>query len=409
MGNCHGCIGRSSSRTEETKINGSGISVGSVFSSSADATTMSSTLGSSKTSDDLYINGKILSDPNLRVFTLAEMRSATNNFKVDTKLGEGGFGTVYKGWIIDKASNSSGTRHNMAVAIKRLKIESMQGFKEWVREVNFLGRLSHPNLVKLLGYCWEEELILVYEYMPKGSFDTHLFRGGSISWELRMKIAIDVAKGLAFLHSSDIQLIFRDFKTSNILLDSNYNAKISDFGLAKPGPTAGNSHVTTQVMGTYGYAAPEYVSTGHLYLKSDVYGFGVVLLEILSGRRATNTCATIQWIDQAQPHLSDPQKIRTIMDKRLEGRYPSKAAVQACELCLKCLTIDHKSRPSMIQVLESLEEIKSMKGGSYISNRNHSRTPTPTRDVIGGTQPKLNLRLKPQPYPLPTPNSIISK
>lgn len=116
----------------EKKNNGSGISVGSVFSRSADATTISSTLGSSETSDDLYVNGKILPDPNLRVFTQAEMRSATNNFKMETKLGEGGFGMVYKGWIDDKASNSSGTRHNMAVAIKKLKVESVQGFKEWV-------------------------------------------------------------------------------------------------------------------------------------------------------------------------------------------------------------------------------------------------------------------------------------
>ncbi|KMZ69197.1 Protein kinase [Zostera marina] len=424
MGICIGCVRSCSSVADKdgVKMSNSEMSEGSFVSRSAVATTLSSTEESSKNSDDLYMNGKILPDPNLRVFTLAEMKAATNNFKMETMLGEGGFGTVYKGWIDEKSSNSSIPKHNMVVAVKKLNVESVQGFKEWKSEVNFLGRLSHPNLVKLLGYCWEEELILVYNYMSKGSLDTHLFRGGSnsnmesISWELRVKIAIDVARGLAFLHSSDIQLIFRDFKTSNILLDSNYNAKLSDFGLAKPGPIAGNSHVTTQIIGTYGYVAPEYVSTGHLYLKSDVYGFGAVLLEILSGRCAMDTNRSIHWIEYAKPRLCDPRKCNSIMDKRLEGKYPSKAAVQACELCRKCLTVDHKSRPSMTEVLETLEEIKSVKGSSYIPNRKHGRTPIHhTRDVIRRTQPKPKpkpkpkLQSPPQPWPLPTPNSIISK
>ncbi|KAL5650311.1 hypothetical protein ACJX0J_041120, partial [Zea mays] len=210
--------------------------------------------------------GRILEAPNLRIFTFAELRAATRNFRPDTVLGEGGFGRVYKGWVDERTMNPTRSGIGMVVAVKKLNQESVQGLQEWQSEVNFLGRLSHPNLVRLLGYCVEDrELLLVYEYMPKGSLENHLFRkGGSfepISWNLRLRIAIGAARGLAFLHSSEKQVIYRDFKASNILLDTNYNAKLSDFGLAKNGPTGGDSHVTTRVMGTYGYAAPEYVAT----------------------------------------------------------------------------------------------------------------------------------------------------
>uniref|UniRef100_J3M0F3 non-specific serine/threonine protein kinase n=1 Tax=Oryza brachyantha TaxID=4533 RepID=J3M0F3_ORYBR len=238
--------------------------------------------------------GRILEVPNLRIFTFAELRAATRNFKPDTVLGEGGFGRVYKGWVDERTMSPARSGTGMVIAVKKLNPESVQGLQEWQSEVNFLGRLSHPNLVRLIGYCVEDrELLLVYEFMVKGSLENHLFRKGSayqpISWNLRLRIAIGAARGLAFLHSSDLQIIYRDFKASNILLDTHYNAKLSDFGLAKNGPSAGESHVTTRVMGTYGYAAPEYVATGHLYVKSDVYGFGVVLLEMLTGMRALDT------------------------------------------------------------------------------------------------------------------------
>lgn len=234
-------------------------------------------------------------------------------------------------------------------------------------EVNFLGRLSHPNLVKLLGYCWEEkELLLVYEFMQKGSLENHLFGRGSavqpLPWDIRLKISIGAARGLAFLHASDRQVIYRDFKASNILLDGTYNAKISDFGLAKMGPTASQSHVTTRVMGTYGYAAPEYVATGHLYVKSDVYGFGVVLVEMLTGLRALDTSrptgqqTLADWI---KPHLYDRRKLKHTMDSRLEGRYPSKAAVQIAQLALTCLAPEPRNRPSMKEVVDTLVRIES--------------------------------------------------
>lgn len=316
-------------------------------------------------------SGEILEKPNLRIFSFAELKSATKNFRPETVLGEGGFGRVYKGWIDEKLVVPSACRSSskIAVAIKKLNSESVQGFEEWQSEVNFLGRLSHPNLVKLLGYCWEDtELLLVYEYLPKGSLENHLFRRNAsmepLSWDRRMSIALGVARGLAFLHNSDKQVIYRDFKAANILLDANYDAKLSDFGLAKLGPSAGNSHVTTRIIGTYGYAAPEYVATGRLYVSSDVYGFGVVMLEVLTGLRALDLNRPkgqqnlIEW---AKPSLSNKKKLRTIMDQRIDGQYSLKAALELAQLTLKCIALDHRARPCMNEVVEVLQKVEAMK------------------------------------------------
>ncbi|KAK4262003.1 hypothetical protein QN277_027620 [Acacia crassicarpa] len=314
-------------------------------------------------------SGQILETPNLKVFSFVDLKAATKNFKHDTLLGEGGFGKVYKGWLDEKTLTPSKAGSGIVVAIKKLNPESVQGFQEWQSEVNFLGRLSHPNLVKLLGYCWDaEELLLVYEFMPKGSLENHLFRRNPniepLYWNMRLKIAIGAARGLAFLHTSEKKVIYRDFKASNILLDGNYNAKISDFGLAKLGPSGGESHVTTRVMGTYGYAAPEYVATGHLYVKSDVYGFGVVLLEMLTGLRALDTkrpSGQQNLVDWVKPYLSSKRKLKTVMDARIQGQYTLKAASQAAKLALKCLQPDPKHRPSMKEVVEELEGIEESK------------------------------------------------
>ncbi|XP_020225141.2 probable serine/threonine-protein kinase PIX13 [Cajanus cajan] len=313
-------------------------------------------------------DGQILERPNLKVFTFGDLRSATKSFKSDTLLGEGGFGRVYKGWLDEKTLSPAKAGFGMIVAIKKLNPQSTQGFQEWQSEVNFLGRLSHPNLVKLLGYCWDDdELLLVYEFMSKGSLENHLFRRNPniepLSWSTRFKIAIGAARGLAFLHASEKQVIYRDFKASNILLDGNYNAKISDFGLAKLGPSGGQSHVTTRVMGTYVYAAPEYIVTGHLYVKSDVYGFGVVLLEILTGMRALDTerpTGQQNLVEWTKPLLSSKKKLKTIMDAKIEGQYSPKAAWQEAQLTLKCLENDPRQRPSMKDVVEELEAIEAI-------------------------------------------------
>nr|POE46705.1 isoform 2 of probable serine/threonine-protein kinase pix13 [Quercus suber] len=319
--------------------------------------------------DESYPDGKILETPNLKEFTSTDLKTATKNFKSDFVLGEGGFGKVFRGWVDEKTLAPSKAGIGMTVAIKKLNSESMQGFQEWQSEVNFLGRLSHPNLVRLLGYCWEDkQLLLVYEFMSKGSLENHLFRRNPnielLSWDIRLKILIGAARGLAFLHTSEKKVIYKDFKALNILLDGNYKAKISDFGLAKLGPSGGDSHVTAKVMGTYGYAAPEYIATGDLYVKSDVYGFGVVLLEMLTGLLALDTKRPsgqqnlVEWL---KPSLSSKRKLKSIMDIRMEGQYSTKATLQAGQLTLKCLESDPKSRPAMKEVVEELEGLEAMK------------------------------------------------
>ncbi|KAK9012344.1 hypothetical protein V6N11_040401 [Hibiscus sabdariffa] len=331
-------------------------------------------------------DGRILEAPNLKVFTFAEMKTATKNF--NTLLGEGGFGKVYKGWLDEKTLAPSKVGSGMIVAIKKLKQESVQGLSEWQSEVNFLGRIYHRNLVKLLGYCWEEkELLLVYEFMQKGSLENHLFRRNPavepMSWETRLKIVLGAARGLAFLHFSE-KVIYRDFKASNILLDGNYNAKISDFGLAKLGPSGGQSHVTTRVMGTYGYAAPEYIATGHLYVKSDVYGFGVLLLEMMTGLRALDTKRSDgqqNLVDWLKPTLSQKRKSKSLMDARIEGQYSSKAASLTAELTLKCLEHDPKNRPSMQEVVDALERIESL-------NKERSKDNSKSGSVHSSTTPR---------------------
>ncbi|CAA2966927.1 probable serine threonine- kinase Cx32, chloroplastic [Olea europaea subsp. europaea] len=344
--------------------NGGGLSV---TSSSAGLSRFSA--AASASSEDTCLTGDILPTPNLKIYSFSDLKNATRNFKSDMVLGMGGFGTVFKGWVDEKTLAPAKYGTGMMVAIKKLNSESIQGFEEWQAEVNFLGRLSHPNLVKLLGYCWDEkELLLVYEFMQKGSLESHLFRKSSaiqpLSWDIRLKIAIGAARGLAFLHSSDKLIIYRDFKASNILLDGNYNAKISDFGLAKLGPTGGNSHVTTRVMGTYGYAAPEYIATGHLYVQSDVYGFGVVLLEMMTGLRAFDTKrpnGKQKLTDWVKPILSQRRKLKTIMDARIDGQYSSKVLSQVSQLALRCLEDDPRKRPSMKEVVELLEQIEVTK------------------------------------------------
>lgn len=312
---------------------------------------------------------EILQSSNLKSFGFNELRTATSNFRPDSVLGEGGFGCVFKGWIDEHTLTPAKPGTGMVIAVKRLNQLGFQGHKEWLVEINYLGQLYHPNLIKLVGYCLEDDhRMLVYEFMPRGSLENHLFRRSSyfqpLSWILRMKVALGAAKGLAYLHSPEAKVIYRDFKSSNILIDSNYNAKLSDFGLAKDGPIDGKSHVSTRVMGTYGYAAPEYMVTGHLTAKSDVYSFGVVLLEILTGQRVvdknrpTGEHNLIPW---AMPYLTSKRRILHVMDARIKGQYPLGGAVRAAAIAIKCLSVEPKSRPHMDEVVKALEHLQDFK------------------------------------------------
>ncbi|KAE8713749.1 Receptor-like serine/threonine-protein kinase [Hibiscus syriacus] len=295
-------------------------------------------------------------------FKLSELRAITQNFSADYLLGEGGFGTVHKGFVDEKLRQGLKAQN---VAIKLLDVQGRQGHREWLVEVILLGQLRYPHLVRLIGYCCEEEQrLLVYEFMPRGSLENHLFKRTGIStslpWGTRLKIAIGAAKGLAFLHGAENPVIYRDFKTSNILLHSDFTPKLSDFGLAKLGPEGSDTQVTTRVMGTYGYAAPEYVSTGQLTTKSDVYSFGVVLLELITGRRAVekSRCKNEQnLVDWAKPYLNSSRRLRYIMDQRLGGQYSVKGAKQVAHLAFQCISLNPKDRPRMPTVIETLEAL----------------------------------------------------
>uniref|UniRef100_A0A0D3FED6 non-specific serine/threonine protein kinase n=1 Tax=Oryza barthii TaxID=65489 RepID=A0A0D3FED6_9ORYZ len=339
--------------------------------------------------------GEILSSSNLKAFSFNDLRNATKNFRPDSLLGEGGFGHVYKGWIDEHTLAPSKPGSGMVVAVKKLKPEGFQGHKEWLTEVNYLGQLHHKNLVKLIGYCSDgDNRLLVYEFMPKGSLENHLFRRGAdpLSWAIRLKVAIGAARGLSFLHDAENQVIYRDFKASNILLDSEFNSKLSDFGLAKAGPTGDKTHVSTQVMGTHGYAAPEYIATGRLSAKADVYSFGVVLLELLTGRRALDKSKPgieQNLVDWAKPHLGDKRRLYRVMDTKLGGQYPKKGAHAIANIALQCICNDAKMRPRMSEVLEELEQLQDSKYNMASPQVDIRRT--------SNAVPKSPMRIQPSP------------
>ncbi|KZV44440.1 hypothetical protein F511_19341 [Dorcoceras hygrometricum] len=318
---------------------------------------------SGKLNDDSEVS--VDGQPNLKSFTFDDLRHATKSFSSDGLIGEGGFGFVFKGWINEHNLAPSKPGSGMVVAVKKLKAHSFQGHREWLTELRFLGKLHHENLVKLIGYCSESEnRLLVYEFMPKGSLENHLFKRGvqPMDWATRMQVAVDVARGLSFLHSLDANVIYRDLKPSNILIDSKFHAKLSDFGLARKGPTGDGSHVSTRVVGTLGYAAPEYLARGHLSPRSDVYSFGVVLLELLSGKRAQGD-ETIRGslVDWAKPLIRDSRHFSRVMDTRLRGEYYKKSVQAVSFLALQCLNNDPQDRPSMSEVLFELQQIKPIK------------------------------------------------
>ncbi|KAL3839676.1 hypothetical protein ACJIZ3_024267 [Penstemon smallii] len=305
-----------------------------------------------------------MSESNLKVFTFTELKQVTKNFSRTAKLGEGGFGCVFKGMI----KSSEDPAKKIDVAIKQLGKRGLQGHKEWVTEVNVLGVVEHTNLVKLIGYCAEDDergiqRLLIYEYMPNGSVEDHLSIRSltPLTWDTRLRIALDAARGLTYLHEEmDFQIIFRDFKSSNILLDENWNAKLSDFGLARLGPPDGLTHVSTAVVGTMGYAAPEYIQSGRLTSKSDVWSYGVFLYELITGRRPLDRNRPrseqklLEWV---KPHLSDARKFQHILDPRLDKKQILKSAHKLSLIANRCLARLPKTRPKMSQVLEMVDRV----------------------------------------------------
>ncbi|KAE9616065.1 hypothetical protein Lal_00017129 [Lupinus albus] len=288
-------------------------------------------------------------------FTFRELATATKNFRQECLMGEGGFGRVYKGSI---------PATGQVVAVKQLDRNGMQGgSKEFLVEVLMLSLLHHENLVKLVGYCADgDQRLLVYEFMHGGSLEHRLFDYGQdeapLDWYSRMKVASSAAKGLWYLHDrANPPVIYRDLKSSNILLDNEYNAKLSDYGLAKLAGKDKMNIVPTRVMGTYGYSAPEYVRTGNLTLKSDVYSFGVVLLELITGRKAIDTTrpnAEQNLVSWAQPIFREPKRYGDIADPLLNKSYPEKDLNQLVAITAMCLQEESAARPLMSDVVTAL-------------------------------------------------------
>ncbi|KAG6700003.1 hypothetical protein I3843_08G085900 [Carya illinoinensis] len=294
-----------------------------------------------------------------RVLAYEELKEATNNFEPASILGEGGFGRVFKGVLSD------GT----AVAIKRLTSGGQQGDKEFLVEVEMLSRLHHRNLVKLVGYYSSRDSsqhLLCYELIPNGSLEAWLHGPLGVNcpldWDTRMKIALDAARGLAYLHEdSQPCVIHRDFKASNILLENNFHAKVADFGLAKQAPEGRANYLSTRVMGTFGYVAPEYAMTGHLLVKSDVYSYGVVLLELLTGRKPVDMSQPsgqenlVTW---ARPILRDKDRLEELADLKLGGNYPKEDFIRVCTIAAACVAPEASQRPTMGEVVQSLKMVQ---------------------------------------------------
>ncbi|KAJ4833857.1 hypothetical protein Tsubulata_029877 [Turnera subulata] len=289
---------------------------------------------------------------NISMYTYKELQMATASFSADNKVGEGGFGSVYKGVLKD----------GRLAALKVLSAESRQGLREFLTEIKVIASVEHDNLVKLYGCCAEgKHRILVYGYLEKNSLAQTLLGDGhsgiQFSWFTRRKICIGIAQGLAFLHEEvKPHIVHRDIKASNILLDNNLTPKISDFGLAKLLPP-NLTHISTRVAGTAGYLAPEYAIRGQLTRKADIYSFGVLLLEIVSGRPNTNRRLPLneQYLLERVWECHEHGKLETMVDASLNGDYDVEEACRYFKIGLLCTQDVPKLRPSMSVVVKMLK------------------------------------------------------
>ncbi|XP_047043888.1 G-type lectin S-receptor-like serine/threonine-protein kinase At4g03230 [Lolium rigidum] len=292
-----------------------------------------------------------MSSSELPLMDLASIHVATSNFSTANKLGEGGFGPVYRGVLAGGAE----------IAVKRLSERSRQGAAEFRNEVELIAKLQHRNLVRLLGWCAEgDEKLLVYEYLPNRSLDAFLFDTSmsvKLDWNTRHNIILGIARGLLYLHEDSLlKVVHRDLKASNVLLDNKMNPKISDFGLARIFKEECNAVNTGRVVGTYGYMAPEFVMEGVFSVKSDVFGFGVLLLEILSGQR--NGIGYLeehqQSLIQAAWTLWVEDKAGELMDRALGLSCSDDEAWRCFQVGLLCVQDDPDDRPTMSSVLHML-------------------------------------------------------
>nr|XP_027126996.1 probable LRR receptor-like serine/threonine-protein kinase At1g53430 [Coffea arabica] len=306
-----------------------------------------------------YLGGDDTEDKELRAldlqtgyFTLRQIKAATNNFDPANKIGEGGFGPVYKGLLSDGA----------VIAVKQLSSKSRQGNREFVNEIGMISALQHPNLVRLYGCCIEgNQLLLIYEYLENNCLGRALFGRTELllylDWPTRKKICLGIARGLAYLHEeSRLKIVHRDIKATNVLLDKDLNAKISDFGLAKLDEEE-NTHISTRIAGTIGYMAPEYAMRGYLTDKADVYSFGIVALEIVSGKSNTNYRPKEEFVyllDWAYV-LQEQGNLLELVDPSLGSDCPADEALRMINLALLCTNPSPTLRPTMSSAVSMLE------------------------------------------------------
>lgn len=286
-----------------------------------------------------------------KIFSFKELIEATDNFNYYKRLGEGGFGTVYRGQLSDGSQ----------VAVKRLKIWSIKAEMEFKVEVETLGRLRHKNLLSLRGYCVEDkERLIVYDYMQNSSLHAHLHgrhpRPCLLDWPKRMNIAIGSAEGLEYLHHANPHIIHRDVKSSNVLLDSDFQARVADFGFAKLIPD-GATHVTTRVKGTLGYLAPEYAMWGKASESCDLYSFGILLLELVSGKKPTENmvpgarCTLADWAVR----LVSEGKYDEVVDPRLQRKYNIAELKRVVHAAVACAHTSSGQRPTIHEVVQFLK------------------------------------------------------
>jgi len=290
-----------------------------------------------------------------KIFSSKELRKATDNFSIDRVLGQGGQGTVYKGMLVDGS----------IVAVKRSKVVDEDKMEEFINEIVLLSQINHRNIVKLLGCCLETEVpILVYEYIPNGDLFKRLHDESddyTMTWEVRLRIAIEIAGALTYMHSAASFPIFhRDIKTTNILLDEKYRAKVSDFGTSRS-VTLDQTHLTTLVAGTFGYMDPEYFLSSQYTHKSDVYSFGVVLVELITGEKPLSRVRSEEGRGLATHFLEAMKENRVIdiIDIRIKDESKLEQVMAVAKLARKCLNRKGKNRPNMKEVSNELERIRS--------------------------------------------------
>lgn len=296
-------------------------------------------------------------------FTYSELQTATDNFSKDNLLGEGGFGRVYKGTL------PNGT----VVAVKQLNLSGGQGEREFRAEVEVISRVHHRHLVSLVGYCVSnQQRLLVYEFVPNGTLENNLHNPDMpiMDWNTRLKIGLGCARGLAYLHEDcHPKIIHRDIKSSNILLDEKFEAQVADFGLAKLSSDT-NTHVSTRVMGTFGYLAPEYAASGKLTDRSDVFSYGVILLELVTGRRPIDMNqeagfeSLVEWARPVVMRILEDGHLEDIVDPNLNGNYDPDEMFRVIETAAACVRHSALKRPRMAQVVRALES-DSDRAGLY--------------------------------------------